>query len=189
MEKLRQLFSKLAWAFQNGRKVFTLVVILLILVFVMSSMKWTCGCKPPLPPANITVEPDPTKPTVTKPTSYTYTPKPTAGNPKPTPVTVPKPVEGNVTVIGETVKVQQLGFCLIPKAGYSTEGLYGGARVFFWGKFGMELMANERCGFLGVDYRLPFLNQITVAAGGRAEYKVPVTFGPYAGASICLAQF
>jgi len=117
-----------------------------------------------------------------RPGSVTYTP---AGSKKS--VTVKKPLEAVVKFSQGKLVIPDAGFCLIPKLGWnSTDKWYAGIRFFYINKFGLELMGNNQKAFLGADYRLPFIDQLTVGAGVDDSWFQP-SFGIYVGLSDTLS--
>jgi hypothetical protein len=104
-----------------------------------------------------------------------------------------KPPEGTTTITpsGE-IAISRLGLTFVPKGGFVWVGdanIYGGARVFYFNRFGVEIMANNEMAFLGCDMRLPLLSNITVAAGAAQRYRTFADVSSaalYGGASFCL---
>ncbi len=158
--------------------------LLLILAAFVLFNKFGCHI-PSIKP--VVVKTDTTKPIEVMPTKVKYTPK---GGTKT--VVVNKPLESRPSVLPDgTLKIPQAGFVLIPKAGAvyvlnDKVNWAAGVRFAYWGSAGLEALGNTERGFLGVDYRIPVLNLITVSAGASSpwtEFKV----APYVSVTATLA--
>lgn len=153
-----------------------------ILVVLVIFLKVRCdSLLPHLTPPVERATVDLSKPIIEIPLKVTYTDK------KGVKHSVSKPIEGTVKIVNDKLTIQEAGFCLIPKTGWnSTNRWYAGVRFFYWDSFGLEAMANDQRAFLGVDYRLPILNMITIAGGGQTSFQ-QFGLGVYCGTSISLA--
>ncbi|MGI0059598.1 MAG: hypothetical protein ACREBJ_07500, partial [Nitrosotalea sp.] len=134
--------------------------------------------------------PDTTKAIVTSPTIVSYTPKATKANPNPTPVLIEKPIEGRVSVTNGVINIQNSGFCIIPKVSYCYalgDGfqIAGGARFFFAGDFGAEILTSDHRAFLGIDVRDPIFNLLTSSLGISPSW-TNFVIAPYIAESITL---
>lgn len=138
-------------------------------------------------PVNI-VHSDPNAEIVVKPDTVEYKDVKTKKK-----VKVRKALEANVVKLPDgTLKISRLGFVLIPKAGivYGLDfgiNYAGGIRFVYFDNFGMEALVNDHRGFLGIDYRLPVLNLLTISGGASAPFTDPSKASLYLGSSATLS--
>ncbi len=136
----------------------------------------------------VVVQTDTTKPIEVSPTKIKYTPKDGTK-----PVIKSKPLESRPSIKPDgTLSIPQAGFVLIPKAGmvyvlHDKVNWAAGLRLAYWESAGLEALGNNERLFIGVDYRLPVLNLITVSAGASSLWTDITKPSPYIGATATLA--
>ena len=104
------------------------------------------------------------------------------------------PPEGSsaITPNGD-IAIRRRGLCLKPFGGVVWAGEkampYGGARVAYWNRFGLEVGFNNERLFVGADMRVPYFQNILLAVGGTSRYNDVVKkecWGLYGGVSVAL---
>lgn len=175
------------------------MVIIICAIIFLGFLKFK-GCLPSINLPGIKIgptvinNPDTTKPIIQTSTHVTYTPKPSKQNPYPTPVIIPKPLEGTVTIADGKIVVQNSGLVIVPKIGLvyvvnKDFELVAGIRFLFAGDFGLEAMVNDQRLFLGIDARDPIFNLATTSLGVTTPYADFNAPGIYLGEQLTLAQF
>ena len=108
----------------------------------------------------------------------------------------PKNLDAKVDVMADgTFTIEQYGFPLVPKVGVSyvvgdkTGMVYGGVKAAFYKDFGLELMVSQTHAFQGVEFTVPLLNTLTVAAGVAEPYGSLTSPSLYGGTSARLLQW
>lgn len=86
-----------------------------------------------------------------------------------------KPIESVPSIVNNKLTIPHFGLCLEPFIGYSLTSSdsfrpYLSFRVIYWNQAGLQLGLNDRRSFIGLDYRLPIVNLLTISAGESISY-------------------
>ena len=104
------------------------------------------------------------------------------------------PPEGSAAITPNgVIAIKRRGLCLMPFGGcvWAEEKAmpYGGVRVAYWNRFGLEVGANNERLFAGADMRVPYFQNILLAVGGTSRYNDVMKkecWGLYGGVSVAL---
>lgn len=197
IHEIVQTASNIEKTVQSTNSLTTKIMVVIVCITLLIAFLKFRGCLPSInlpglnPGPTVVKNTDTTKPITQTPTRIIYTPKPSKTNPNPTSIIINKPVESTTTIKNGNITVQNSGFVIEPKLGYSLtlDGFrpYLSARIFFVRNYGIEIGANDQRAFLGVDYRLPILNMLFIAGGGSISYLGQLS--PYLAANVQLALF